>query len=1544
MPKAASVSRSPGLLRRMAGLLAGCTALAGAPDIVPPPTTPSVPRAVISEFLADNASGLRDEDGDTSDWIEISNPGIDPIDLAGWRLTDRADSPGRWRFPAGVILPGGGRLVVFASGKDRTVAGRPLHAGFRLDAGGEYLALFPPAGTVPATAFAPAFPPQRPDVSFGTGLEEDPSVRVEDSRPARLGLGPAGDAGATWTGSSEPFDDSAWSLATAAIGYDDLSRDPGETLLAWWTFDDVSLGRTALDSSGRSAHGTLVGPAGFTASGGGRSGRPGDRALDLGSGGIGSSMHVEAAARGAFDLLQARDRVTISLWTFGGTRLPVAHNLFWFDSGEVGGDSRNLLVHLPWSDRMIYFDTAGCCSADTRISRQEPDPSRWRGQWNHYVFLKDGPRKEIWQNGVLWHDGDRAAPLKAVRSLWVGSGVEGAGSYPGRIDDMAVWAGALNGTDIRALAGGLPANAVGSYRPWIRSDLTGSMRGSTDRARLRIAFNLPDGPLPDWLRLDLRHDDGFRAWINGREVARDNAPVMRTRTKAEGRQAATWQWSDVASLLRPGRNILALEGFNDRAAGPDFLLQAGLRMGRQRDGRFFTTPSPGKPNDRGVAGFTAEPSFSRNRGFQTEPFRLRLASVTPGARLQYTVDGSAPSPTHGTRVEPDPVTGLASGEILVAASGPVRAMAWTDDQEPSPVTTHTYLFADQVARQPVQPTGYPATWGVYGAYGPTPGQPVPADYEMDPDIVRNTLPGYGIAEALRALPSVCITTGVDGLFDPATGIYANSPRQGSLWVRPASVEWIEPGDPAASAPPGGTATAQPTGFQVDAGLRIHGGLSREHWHARKHSFRVGFSSAWGPTRLRFRPFDDTRVTSADELTLRASSTDGWSVEDSGLWTRRKATYLRDVWMKDTQQALGWPCGHSRFVHLFLNGLYWGQYNLAERTGAAWLAETLGGDPGDYDIIKDGGEVEGGDRRAWDAMIAQASAGLASDAAYWRLQGRRTDGARDPSLPILLEVDSLIDYMILHIYAGATDWPNHNWWSARCRDGTRGGFRFFTWDQEISNLSLTETKTYTGEAFEAVSGPRDSPAFLYAKLRENPRFRARFATRVAGLTRGFGLLTPAQNAARWERRQAEIDRSIVAESARWGDSRQAVPLRRSDWVTEMAWMRNTYWPRIHAIALARFRRVGLETPQPPPEVTIDPPGGPVPAGTRVALGGGPDLFYTTDGTDPLTPGGVPTASALPYTGPFPLAGPLRVRAQRRLGLGASPAAEALLLPPDSIAPETDLELAEIHYHPSANDAGAFVEIGHRGGTRWAVLGGARVSGDIDAVAPNGATLAPGERAVFVADPEAFRARYGPGPRVLGRFDGQLDQGGGRVHLLGPSGKVLARVAYDDAPPWPSGADGRGPSLTLRASTGGRDPSDPAQWRPSTQVGGTPGTTDTLAFEGSPGVDADGDGWTALEEYLLGTRDTDRSDRPTLSPPTFGQGADGPLGLSLSSPLTADAVDVGWERSADLLHWEPLPPGTQSGPPVFGTMRETRRWTIPPSGSGTGAFFRLRLNLR
>src|SRR5512138_2196057 len=76
---------------------------------------------VISEFVAQNQSSLRDADGDTSDWIELVNLATTATNLAGWHLTDDATRPAKWTFPDTPLEPGA-YLVVFASGKNRAVA------------------------------------------------------------------------------------------------------------------------------------------------------------------------------------------------------------------------------------------------------------------------------------------------------------------------------------------------------------------------------------------------------------------------------------------------------------------------------------------------------------------------------------------------------------------------------------------------------------------------------------------------------------------------------------------------------------------------------------------------------------------------------------------------------------------------------------------------------------------------------------------------------------------------------------------------------------------------------------------------------------------------------------------------------------------------------------------------------------------------------------------------------------------------------------------------------------------------------------------------------------------------------------------------------------------------------------------------------------------------------------------------------------------------------------------------------------------------------
>ncbi len=128
---------------------------------------------VINELLSDNAWGISDEAGEREDWFEVHNPTAQPVDLAGYYLTDQWNNPTKFRVPVGlpdstVIAPGG--FMLFWADEDQNQGWN--HVNFRLSNDGEHLALRSPDGfTVVDSLNFPAIWP-----SFSYGRLEDASV------------------------------------------------------------------------------------------------------------------------------------------------------------------------------------------------------------------------------------------------------------------------------------------------------------------------------------------------------------------------------------------------------------------------------------------------------------------------------------------------------------------------------------------------------------------------------------------------------------------------------------------------------------------------------------------------------------------------------------------------------------------------------------------------------------------------------------------------------------------------------------------------------------------------------------------------------------------------------------------------------------------------------------------------------------------------------------------------------------------------------------------------------------------------------------------------------------------------------------------------------------------------------------------------------------------------------------------------------------------------------------------------------------------------
>jgi hypothetical protein len=137
---------------------------------------------ILNEILASNDTGLADEDGEFSDWIEIRNDGDAAGNLKGWFLTDDFGDLRGWEFPPTHLNPGD-FVIVFASGKNRQDSGQELHANFKLSSGGEYLALVRPDETTVVAAFTPSYPGQLTDQSYGIETGTGSAVYFQSPTP-----------------------------------------------------------------------------------------------------------------------------------------------------------------------------------------------------------------------------------------------------------------------------------------------------------------------------------------------------------------------------------------------------------------------------------------------------------------------------------------------------------------------------------------------------------------------------------------------------------------------------------------------------------------------------------------------------------------------------------------------------------------------------------------------------------------------------------------------------------------------------------------------------------------------------------------------------------------------------------------------------------------------------------------------------------------------------------------------------------------------------------------------------------------------------------------------------------------------------------------------------------------------------------------------------------------------------------------------------------------------------------------------------------------
>jgi hypothetical protein len=838
---------------------------------------------------------------------------------------------------------------------------------------------------------------------------------------------------------------------------------------------------------------------------------------------------------------------------------------------------------------------------------------------------------------------------------------------------------------------------------------------------------------------------------------------------------------------------------------------SNISFGRYPDGanswRFMSTPTPGAQNNAGYLGSVGDVEISHSHGFYDSNFVVELFCDDASATIKYTLDGNTPTDTVGLTYNP-------SVRIPITGTTCLRAAAFRTGYKPSSVSTATYIFLNGVRNQSntyAYSKGFPAIWMGWDnvSYG--------ADYGMDPDVLNDPCYSSKFTTAMKSIPTMSIVTDMANLFGQTTGIYVNPwATPADAWERPASLEYFDP--------------CSGADFQINAGLRMAGQISRNPGLNYKHGLRFFFKSEYGPSSLDFPLFQNTGASQLQNLTLRSNYQ--WSWLDTS-WNGVRAQYLRDTFAQDTLRDMGWLSPDARFVHLYINGLYWGIYQASERPDDGFLAAHLGGQREDYDVVEGaiGGtadiELKSGMRDSWDYMrslLAPFSYNNPATASVYAEFAQHVD------------VNQFCDYIIYNTFVTNWDWGSKNWYAGSTRNplDVNGPpldkWLFFTWDAECSIWDYTQFHTFPFSDYYD-----KGPGNIHNALHNNPVYNRILGDRVQKHLLNNGALTAQKNIDRYQIRAEQIKNAVLGESARWGDfihdfkdanfptftpaswDNERDRLVNPSHPIEEGWI-GPYFPNRTTWLLANsYKTYGFYPSVAAP--TFSQFGGEITAGGTVAItvASGGTIYYTTDGREP---NGYGTIIASGGTVTINNSLTLKARAYYSSSSKWSALNEATF----AVGPVKDkLRITELMYHPTepGDPCQEFIELKNIG-TTTLNLNLVKFTDGIHFTFPN-MTLTAGDYVLVVENINAFVAKYGSGKNVAGQYTGNLSNAGEHIRLEDAIGRTIHDFNYSDG--WEKATDGEGFSLNIFDVNADVNTWNNAEsWSASKYAGGTPDTDD------------------------------------------------------------------------------------------------------------------------
>lgn len=603
-------------------------------------------------------------------------------------------------------------------------------------------------------------------------------------------------------------------------------------------------------------------------------------------------------------------------------------------------------------------------------------------------------------------------------------------------------------------------------------------------------------------------------------------------------------------------------------------------LGRNGDRElaYFLEATRGTANGKDYGPPLGAVKMSVERGVYSEAFDVALScEEDPTARIYYTADHSEPSESNGTLYDGNP--------IRISSTTVLRAIAVNDTALPVlTVATHSYIFLNDVLTQK-KPACAQDRWADWGS--------TPASYSVSTNVVYDETTKQALFDSIQACPIVSITMSDESMFGAANGLYSY-PSRNKTDERVASVEWV---------------TGENV-FQIDAGIRIQGHTSVSFDYTPKKSFRMCFRSKYGQGKLHYPVLKDggCELAEFDSLILRGENSAAWH----GQQYTDYGNCMNDQFQRDLQGEISGYHIAGTYVSLFINGLYWGLYNLCERNDADSAVVKFGGNKEDYDVLNDHAGVRDGSNARYLAMLD------------WIKTNDMTRAENFRKVCEMIDMDEFLDYFVLRAYTSDLDWPQYNWEVVH-NPKKNIRFRFFVWDAEYGFLvsGLDQLYEFTSPtAWNRENESWHSPNSIHQWLKVNADYRMRFADHVQKLlVNTNGILVAANMVPRYTAAAAAMRPKIFAESARWGAYRYEAGkgtkiYRMAEWDARRDYTITSFCAKQDLNFLNMMKRKGLYPWIASADfVALDDPVSSI----RITVPAGGVCYYTLDGSDPRQEG-------------------------------------------------------------------------------------------------------------------------------------------------------------------------------------------------------------------------------------------------------------------------------------------------------------------------------------